>query len=438
MAFSLRGVITPHRKNTSSAEAAVFSSVKSVTIPMSMHIGKSATPCVKVGDEVKIGDIIAEASGRVSSPIYASVSGKVSKLTELPLYNGGRCEAVVIESDGLFEKSENIKAPQINSKEDFIAAVEKSGVVGLGGAGFPTHIKFDVGENTVIEELILNGAECEPYITSDSYNMVNRADDILTAIEGAVKYLGIKKVIIGIEKNKPEAIAAMRGIAEGRDYIEVKVLKTLYPQGGEKVLCYHTTGKVIKIGALPISVGCVVCNVTTMATIGAFIKSGEPLTSKCVTVDGSAVAEPKNVITPIGASLADVFEFAGGFKEEAKKVLYGGPMMGISVPDLSFPILKNTNAILAFNEKDATTSKTTSCIRCGACVNHCPFGINPYAIANAFKVGDMEQCEKLGIRLCMECGCCSFSCPANRPLVQTNRLVKAALAKAAQDKKEEK
>ena len=439
MALSLRGVITPHRKSTANMPPQKLPAPASVTIPMSMHIGKPAAVCVRVGDIVKIGDKIGEADGFVSSDIFASVSGKVSKISEILLSNGSLSQAVVIESDGEMAVSENICPPTITNKEEFISAVRACGLVGLGGAGFPTHVKFSVNDDVNIEEFIINGAECEPYITSDSVVMTERADDIKTAIEAAQKFLGVKKVIIGIEKNKPQAIAEMKKTASEMSGVEVKVLKSLYPQGGEKVLIYHTTGKVVKMGALPISVGCVVCNSTTMATLGAYLKTGVPLVSKCITVDGSAVAEPKNVIAPIGTSLSDIFSFCGGFKEEPRKILYGGPMMGISVPSIEAPVLKNTNAVLAFGEKEATLPKTTSCIRCGACVNHCPFGINPYAIANAFKVGDLDETEKLGVNLCMECGCCSFICPANRPLVQTNRLAKAALREiAAKEKKEEK
>lgn len=439
MALSLRGVITPHKKGTAKKSPTVLPAPESVSIPMLMHIGKPAKVCVKAGDVVKIGDRIGEADGFVSSNVFASISGKVSKIADVLLSNGSLGQAVVIESDGKMENSETLAPPVVTNKEEFISAVRESGLVGLGGAGFPTHVKFSVGDDVVIDELIINGAECEPYITADSVIMTERADDIKVAIEATQKFLSIKKVIIGIEKNKPEAIASMKKMASEMQGVEVKVLKSLYPQGGEKVLIYHTTGKVVKMGALPSSVGCIVCNSTTMATLGNYLKTGMPLVSKCVTVDGSAVGNPQNVIVPIGTSFIDIFNFIGGFNEEPKKVLYGGPMMGITVPNLDSPVLKNTNAILAFSAKDSRFPEPTNCISCGACVNHCPFGINPYAIARAFKVADLDEVERLGVNLCMECGCCSYICPANRPLVQTNRLGKLALKKRAQDsKKEEK
>ena len=437
MLFSLKGVRVPHRKHTDGMTAVKMDAPKVVTLPMSMHIGKPAVPVVKVGDHVDVGTLIAEQDGFVSSPVYATVSGTVKKIEEMLLAGGNTAQAVVIESDGAMTASEAVQAPKVESKEDLIEAIKKSGIVGLGGAGFPTYVKFNV-EPSRIEELVINGAECEPYITSDSITMVERVEDIATAISAMEKYLGVKKVILGIEKNKAKAIECMRKLEEKDPCFKVCVLDDKYPQGGEKVLIYHTTGKTVPAGKLPIDVGCIVCNSTTMATIGQYLKTGMPLVEKCVTVDGSAVQNPQNVIVPIGTPLRDVFEFCGGFKAEPGKVLYGGPMMGIAVPNLDVPVLKNTNALVALDEKEAAPAKTTACIRCGACANHCPFKLNPAAIAKAYKNDDMETLAELRVDICMECGCCSFICPANRPLVQTNKLAKAALREAAQKAKEVK
>lgn len=425
MAFRLHGVKVPHRKHTEGMSAVRMSLPKTVIIPTSMHIGAPAKPVVKVGDSVKIGTLIAEASGFVSAPIYSGVSGTVKGIEEFLLSNGKTAPAIKIDSDGLMEIDESVKPPVVDSKESLLNAIKESGIVGLGGAGFPTFVKLNT-EKT-IEELVINGAECEPYITSDSVTMVDCKDDIAFAIENFLKYLNIGKVVIGIENNKPRAIDAMKDLAKNFSNVTVKVLPPVYPQGGEKVLVYHTTGKVIPMGGLPIDVGCVVCNSTTMATIGKYLKTGMPLVEKCVTVDGEAVAKPQNVIVPIGTSLSDVFEFCGGFKTQPAKVLYGGPMMGIAVPDITAPILKNTNAILALSEKEAKLPETTACIKCGSCANHCPFGIDAAAIGKAYRNDDMEKLEAVGTTLCMECGCCSFVCPANRPLVQTNKLAKSAL-----------
>ena len=437
MLFSLKGVRVPHRKHTDGMTAVKMDAPKTVTLPMSMHIGKPAVPVVKVGDHVDVGSLIAEQDGFVSSPVYASVSGTVKKIDEMLLTGGNTAQAIVIESDGAMTESDAIQAPKVESKEDLIEAIKKSGIVGLGGAGFPTYVKFNV-EPSRIEELVINGAECEPYITSDSITMVERTEDIATAIAAMEKYFGIKKVLLGIEKNKAKAIECMRKLEEKDPCFKVCVLDDKYPQGGEKVLIYHTTGKTVPAGKLPIDVGCIVCNSTTMAAIGKYLKTGMPLVNKCVTVDGSAVQNPQNVIVPIGTPLRDVFEFCGGFKAEPGKVLYGGPMMGIAVPNLDVPVLKNTNALVALDEKEAAPAKTTACIRCGACANHCPFKLNPAAIAKAYKNDDMEALAQLRVDICMECGCCSFICPANRPLVQTNKLAKAALREAAQNAKEVK
>lgn len=428
MAFKLKGVHVPHNKNTANSKAVRMTEVKTVTLPTVMHIGAPAVPVVKSGDKVFVGTLVAEQSGFVSSPVHSSVSGTVKSVSEILLSSGKNAPCIVIESDGEMTPDPDITAPEIKSLEDLSNALKKSGIVGLGGAGFPTYVKFGTADKPLnIDQLVINGAECEPYITSDSLTMVENKDDIAFALQMLTKYFNIKNVIIGIEKNKPEAIKSMQSIKLENAQVVVKVLPSIYPQGGEKVLVYHTTGKIIPMGKLPIDVGCVVCNSTTVATIGKYLKTGMPLVEKCVTVDGGAVSNPQNVIAPIGTPLKDVFEFCGGFKSEPHKVLYGGPMMGITVPSLDMPIIKNTNAVLAFDEKQATPQKTTACIKCGACANNCPFGIDPQAISKALRNDDFEGVEKAGAELCMECGCCSFVCPAKRPIVQNNKLAKAAL-----------
>lgn len=428
MAFHLSGILVPHRKNTQNKPVAQIEKVKTVTIPMSMHIGKPAVPTVKVGDLVKVGTKIGDASGGISSNVYSSVSGKVTKLVEHLLSNGSATIAVVIESDGMMSVDDGIAAPVVNSANDFVAALEQSGIVGLGGAGFPTHVKFNL-EPARIEHLIINGAECEPYVTSDTVTMVTRSEDMAYALQEINRCLGVTSVIIGIENNKKEAIESMKKMAQSfTDFtVKVKSLPPVYPQGGEKVLVYHTTGKVIPTNKLPIDVGCVVINCTTLAAIGAYLKTGMPLVQKCVTVDGGAVKDPQNVIAPIGTSINDLFEFCGGLTEQPAKLIYGGPMMGITVPGTDAPVLKNTNAVLALTEKEAKLPKTTACIRCGACVNHCPFGLAPAAISKAYDDKSAEDLISLSVESCMECGCCSFVCPANRPLVQKNKLSKQFL-----------
>ena len=430
MAFYLHGIHVPHRKNTSKQPTVKMDTPKSVIIPMQMHIGKPAIPTVKVGDTVKIGTKIGEADGRISSCIYSGISGKVTKLSEYLLTNGDVTTAVVIESDGEMTIDETVKPPVVTNRQQLIDAIAQSGIVGLGGAGFPTHVKLDVPAEK-IDYVIINGAECEPYITSDTVTMLTRADDMAEAIRTFNRVLGVKNVIIGIENNKADAISEMRKMAASikECTVSVKVLPSVYPQGGEKVLVYHTTGRKIPKNKLPIDVGCIVLNCTTLATIGEYLKTGMPLVEKCVTVDGGAVKNPKNVLVPVGTSLNDLFEFCGDLTEDPDKIIYGGPMMGITVSTTDCSVLKNTNAVLALTKKEAALPKTTNCIRCGACVNTCPFGLSPVSIAEAYDKNDTELLEELSVETCMECGCCSFVCPANRPLVQVNKLSKQLLKK---------
>lgn len=421
----LKGVHVPHRKNTYLSVPVKMPPPESVTILCSMHIGKPAVPTVKVGDAVKVGQLIARQDGFISSPVHASVSGTVKRIEDALTSQGAYVPAITIESDGLMTADESIAPPQINSHEDFISAVKDSGIVGLGGAGFPAYVKLDPKQS--VDTLIINGAECEPYITSDSCTMTSKAAPIAQFIGLMKKYVGIKKIIIGIEKNKPDAIRIMKKLAESDSLITVKALPSSYPQGAEKVLIYNTTGRIVPAGKLPADVGCIVCNCTTAASVSEYINTGMPLVSKCVTVDGSAVKNPQNVIVPIGTSLSDVFEFCGGFSEAPEKIICGGSMMGLSVPSDDVPVLKSTNAVLAFGKADAKAPVTTACIHCGRCVNHCPLGLAPTEIEKAYKAGNGEALEKLSVNLCMECGCCSYVCPAKRPLVQTNKLAKAVL-----------
>ena len=428
MAFSIRGVHTPHRKNTKDACAVRIPTPELVTIPTAMHIGAPAKLVVKAGDEVKVGTLIAEASGALSSAIHSSVSGKVEKIIDFPLFNGSSVPAAVIRSDGEMTLDEKIAPPIISGREDFISALKDSGIVGLGGAGFPTYFKLDVDPSR-IDYLIINGAECEPYVTSDTYTMSYRAGDMKIALKALANYMGISRVIIGIEANKPQAIKKMKEMAAELDEISVsvKALPAIYPQGGEKVLIYNTTGREVPTGKLPIDVGCIVLNCTTLAEIGKYLETGIPLVSKCVTIDGGAIAQPTLAIAPIGTPLTELFAFAGGLKEEPAKIIYGGPMMGIAIADAALPVIKNTNSVLALTKKEVALPKTTACLRCGACADACPLRLTPFLLAKAFKNKDAEALEELSLNTCMECGCCSFICPANRPLVQTNKLAKAFL-----------
>ncbi len=424
--FGLKGIHLKHHKGTASMPPVTIDTPSKVTIPMSMHIGAPAKPVVKVGDTVCVGQLIGEAGAGLCSPVYASISGKVKKLEETLTVSGAKVTAVVIESDGEMKASDDVRPPVIENREDFLAAVKASGIVGLGGAGFPTYVKLGA-DASKIDTVVVNGAECEPYITSDTRTMLDDSAAVAYGLSLVMKYLEVSRAVIGIEKNKPECIAEMKRAVSNMSGVEIMSLPSVYPQGGEKVLVYNTVGRVIKEGQLPLDAGVIVINCTTLAAIANYVRTGMPLVSKCVTVDGSAVSKPANVMVPIGTSISDVFEFCGGFKRKPKKILMGGPMMGIAVWDISSPILKQTNAILAFDEKDAFGGKETACIKCGKCSAACPFGLSPEAIAGAYKTGDCETLDKLKVNVCMECGCCSYVCPAKKNIVQTNRLAKAKL-----------
>ncbi len=434
----LSGIKVPHKKNTADIVPLKLPLPETVVIPMSMHIGKPAVPTVKAGERVTVGQLIGSADGFISAPVHSSVSGKVKKLDEITMSGGMKATAVVIETDGMQEVCESVKPPVVTDFESFVSAVKESGIVGLGGAGFPTFVKLNVKDLSAIETVVINAAECEPYITSDTRTMLDKAEYISKGIDLLQKYLCAKHIIIGIENNKKPCIEKMTEIANSKSGVEVKVLPSVYPQGGEKVLVYNTTGRIIPKGGLPLDVGAIVINCTTLTSIAEYIETGMPLVEKCITVDGSAVKEPKNVIAPIGTPVERLFEFCGGFKSEPKKVLYGGPMMGIAVSSLDVPVLKMTNAVIALDEKEARPPKTTSCIGCGACINHCPLRLDPPAIAKAYKLDSYDELKKLCADLCMECGCCAYVCPANRPIVQTNKLAKAKLNKYLKEQKEEK
>jgi len=423
----LSGVHVPHRKNTAVMAAVRMPAPDTVVIPMVMHIGAPAKPVVKAGDKVGVGQLIAESGGYISAPIHASVSGTVKKVEDIVLSNGRNASAVYIQSDGEMRPFEELTPPVINNLEDLVSAARASGVVGLGGAGFPTAVKLDVKDISRAEYLLINAAECEPYITSDTRTMLDKLDYLERGVKLLKKHLQPNEVIFGVERNKQEAIKALKSRFAGESGVRIAVLPSMYPQGGEKVLIYNTTGRIVPEGKLPLDVGVVILNVTTLAALEQYFETGMPLVEKTVTVDGSAVLEPKNVTVPIGTRLEELFAFCGGFKSAPAKVLYGGPMMGTAVPDLEVPVLKNTNAVLAFDEYDAELPEETPCIRCGSCVDKCPMRLNPPAIAKAFEQHDGAALNKYRVNLCMECGACVFACPAHQPIVQRHRLAKPML-----------
>ena len=429
---SLRGIFVKHLKNTAEEKTVSMPVPSTVTIPMSMHIGAPCEPLVKMGDLVKVGQKIGESNAPFSAPIHASVSGKVKQVTEFRNALGMVSKAVVIESDGEQAISEEVKVPVVNSREEFIAAVKESGVVGLGGAGFPTHIKLNPKNLDQIDTLVINAAECEPYITSDYRECMESPEDIIEGINVVKKWLNIKNAYIGIESNKPASIKLLGELSEKHEGIDVVELKAQYPQGAEKVIIYSTTGRIVNDGQLPADAGVIVLNVTTVSFIAKYLKTGMPLVSKRLTVDGTGANKGMNVIVPLGTPIKDGFEFCGGLKADCKKILMGGPMMGIAVPDLEQPIVKNNNAIIALNEKDATPAEETDCIRCGKCVYACPLNLMPAALEKAYDARNAESLVAHDVNLCMNCGCCSYVCPAKRNLAQKNQLAKMFVRQAMQ------
>ncbi|MBQ8533390.1 MAG: electron transport complex subunit RsxC [Clostridia bacterium] len=428
------GAKVPHRKNTSEFKTEIMPTPSTVTIPMQMHIGAPCEPTVKVGDKVKIGDIIGDSQAFVSAPVHASVSGTVKSIIDFPAQNGGYIKAVVIESDGQNEVSDSIIEKTVTSAADLVSAARESGLVGLGGAGFPTHIKLSPKSDVRLDTLIINAAECEPYITTDYRECMENSEDILGGIYLVKKHLSIKNVYIAIEDNKPlaikllaEKISAMR--SEEGEPIRIVKLKSRYPQGAEKVLIQAVTKRKVPSGCLPADVGCIVMNVTSVALLHRFIKTGMPLVNKRITVDGSAINQPKNLLVPIGTSVSDIIEFCNGCKSIPGKIIMGGPMMGMAQPNLLPVIQKQNNAVLILNKADATKKEESACIRCGRCVSACPMNLMPTLIERLASINDVESLDRIGVTVCMECGCCAFNCPASRPLVQYMRNAKAVYRK---------
>lgn len=425
------GVKVAHHKNTAETEVVRLPVPQKVTIPMQQHIGAPCEPLVKVGDKVAVGQLIGDTDKFVSAPIHASVSGVVTAVGDVKLPNGVMSKAVTIESDGEMRLWEGIEPPKVETREDFVKAVRASGLVGLGGAGFPTHIKLNFQPDKNIDTLVINAAECEPYITVDYRECIENSWDILSGVYTIKDMLGIKNVIIAAEDNKPEAFKVLKNIADHKDDIkdEVKlmVLESKYPQGAEKMMVQSATGRKVPPGKLPADVGCVVMNVASAAFIARYLKTGKPLVSRSLTVDGSAIANPKNVRVPVGTNIGDIIDFCGGFSAEPCKILTGGPMMGLAIVGTELPVLKQNNAILAFAKDDAVLKPEKDCIRCGRCASACPMSLMPTNIVRAAKARDVEALKKIGVNVCMECGSCAFACPAGKPLVQHMRLAKAIL-----------
>lgn len=428
----LHSIDAGHFKNTAGCETEVMPIPDVVKISMSQHIGAPCKPLVAKGDTVKVGQLIGDTDAFVSAPIHSSVSGTVVGIETQRSAVGGNDTLVVIETDKKQEMWEGIKVPEISDFPGFVKAVRESGLVGLGGASFPTHIKYNPKNIDEVHTLIVNGAECEPFITSDHRTMLEDTQDIIDGMKLIMEYIGLDEAYIGIEENKPDAIEKLDKMfaEQGLTNMHTFKLQARYPKGAERVLVYEITGKHMAAGVLPADLGVILSNVTSVAFVGQYFRNGVPLIQKRMTVDGDAVSEPKNIIAPIGTQIRDVIAFCGGYKAEPRKILMGGPMMGRAIFSDAMPIVKNNNAILAFSKDKAYIPEETACINCGRCHQACPFNLLPTALADAYERRDAQRLSDLQVMQCMECGSCSYVCPARRPLGFMNKLGKAVVKEA--------
>lgn len=431
----LSGAKISHNKKTQDCETVKLAIPEKVTIPMQQHMGAPCDPLVKKGDSVLVGQKIGESQQSFSALIHASCSGVVEDIVDYQTTSGQYCKAVVIKTDEEQVMDPAVQKPVISGKEDFLNAVKESGLIGLGGAGFPAFIKLNYKDIDKVHSLVINAAECEPYITSDYRACLEDTDDIVRGIRAVQKYLGIEKVYIGIEDNKPKAQQILNAAFDPSENVTVVRLKSLYPQGAEKSIIYAATGIVVEKGKLPADCGVIVMNVSSVGFLGRYLEDGIPLISRRITVDGDFVKKPANLRVPVGTPIRNVLDYCGISEEDYGKVLMGGPMMGIAVTDIDTPIIKNNNAITVLSKKAAKLPDTTACIRCGKCVDICPVNLMPARLEKAYDKRELDTLRELHVDLCINCGCCSYVCPARRHLAQKNQLSKVLLKN---NKKEEK
>ena len=388
--------------------------------PMSQHIGAPASPIVAKGDHVLTGQKIAEAGGFVSAPIYATVSGTVKAIEPRRTVTGDMVMSIVVENDNLYDEVTYgpVKPLEELTKEEIIGLIREAGVVGMGGAGFPTHVKLSPKEPEKIEYVIANCAECEPYLTSDYRRMIEEPEKIVEGMKVILRLFDKAKGILAVEDNKPDCVAALKKLTADEKDITVKALKTKYPQGAERQLIYASTGRAINSSMLPADAGCIVDNVDTIVAINQAVREGKPLMHRIVTVTGDAVADPRNFIVRIGTNYHELVEEAGGFKTEPAKIVSGGPMMGFALFGLDVPTTKTSSALLCMTEDEVSRYEPSACINCGRCVEVCPGRVLPSKLADFAEQGDDEKFLAYNGMECCECGCCSYVCPAKRPLTQ--------------------
>ncbi len=427
--FRIGGVHPPENKLSANGKIIVLTLPEQVIIPLSQHIGAPATPIVQKGDTVKAGQLIAQATGFVSANIHSSVSGTIVAIDNVTDAAGLSKPAITIKVEGDewengIDRTEKIEHNIALSQEEIIKAIAAAGIVGMGGATFPTQVKLTPPPGNKAEFLIINGVECEPYLTSDHRIMLEKAEEIIIGVQILMKAIGVKKAIIGIENNKKDAIAHLQQIADKTPEIEICPLKVKYPQGGEKQLIQATTGRTVPSGALPIAVGAVVQNAGTALAVYEAVMKHKPLIERVVTVTGKSVKNPGNYLCRIGTPVSKLLEAAGGIPEDTAKVIGGGPMMGRTMLNIDSPVMKGTSGILLISDKEARRSPVRNCIRCSKCVSVCPMGLEPYLLAKLATFNLLERLEEEKVMDCIECGSCSFTCPSARPLLDYIRLGK--------------
>src|SRR3989304_1691751 len=427
------GVHPEGNKELTSHKPAVPAAIpKRVVIPLSQHIGAPTKPLVVLGQEVKKGEKIGEAAGFVSAPVHASISGKVTAIGNFPHSLGMDVTSIVIEGDGKDDWISGLKETpdyQVLNPAELKKMVQDAGIVGMGGATFPTFVKLSPPKEKPIGVVILNGAECEPYLTSDHRLMLDRPREIIEGLKILMRILGVKKGYVAIEANKPDAIEAMKKAAAGSPDIQVRPIKVKYPQGAEKMLIKAIVNRTVPAGGLPMDIGVVGQNVGTADAIYTPVRSGKPLIERYVTVTGRGVKEPKNFVARIGTPFSQLIEEAGGLTESAAKVISGGPMMGMSQFTLDVPVIKGTSGILVLPESEVSVKSYGPCIRCGRCIDACPMMLQPSLIGLFIEKGHYQDAKDYNLMDCFECGSCTFVCPANRPMVQWVKKAKKELAK---------
>lgn len=427
--FRIGGIHPPENKLSAGRKITPMALPAQVIIPLSQHIGAPAVPVVKKGDQVKVGTLVGKASGFVSANIHSSVSGKVNKVDLAFDASGYRRNAIYIEVEGdeweeTIDRTDILVKDKAVTAEQIIEKVTEAGIVGLGGATFPTQVKLTPPPGSKAEILIINAAECEPYLTADHALMLEKGEEVLIGTSLLMKAIHVTKAVIGIENNKKDAISHLQKLAAGYKGIEVAPLKTQYPQGGEKQLIDSIVRRQVKSGALPISVGAVVQNVGTAFAVYEAVMKNKPLIERIVTVTGKEVANPSNFQVRIGTLISELIDAAGGLPENTGKIIGGGPMMGKALINTEIPVAKGSSGVLILSEKEAKRKPSMPCIRCAKCVNVCPMGINPTTLMTATEFSNWELAEQNHITDCIECGSCTYTCPANRPLLDYIRLGK--------------